>query len=119
MSNPLDQISSLAASVAGESRVAARHIDQIADAANQMGGRQDLARRAIEQIERGESIGATETLRSLQGHCPSPESLMQWCSESLQMVSQVERANAELQEAVEKERARREGELYEGHPLID
>jgi phospholipase/lecithinase/hemolysin len=105
MSNSLDQISSKAASVAGEARVAARHIDQIADAAGQMRSRQDLAARAIQQIERGEHIGATETLRSLVIHCPDGSSIQQWCSESQEMVSQVQRANAELQEAVEKAQA--------------
>ncbi len=117
MSDTLDQISSMAASVVGESRVAARHIDQIADAAGQMGSRQDLALRAITQIERGETIGATETLRSLTNHCPDATALQQWCRESQEMASQVERANAELQEAIEKARAMEEARVATANPL--
>ena len=109
----LDQISAKAASVAGEARVASRHIEQIADAAGQLQSRQDLATRAIQQVERDERASALDTLRSLVQHCPDGNVLQQWCRESQQMVEQVQRANAELQEAVEKAKAQQEAALID------
>ena len=50
MSSQLDQISAKAASVAGEARVASRHIANIADAAGQMRSRQNVAAEIMMRI---------------------------------------------------------------------
>ncbi len=100
--NALDQIGQKANTLAGEARMASRHIDNIADAAGQMRTRQNRAVEAIELLRVGDTTRASEKLQGLVDHCPSAESLAAWCEESQRMVGQVDRANAELQEAIEK-----------------
>ena len=114
MSSSLDQISAKAASVAGEARVAARHIANIADAAGQMRSRQNVAAEVINGLQRnGDIDSAVSGLQTMIGHCPDADSLVTWCGESQKMAEQIQRANAELQEAVEKAQAQQEAALID------